>query len=42
MKKQIYAGIGLTLVFLIVAAGAFSQPTKQIQSQIPEVKVQET
>jgi hypothetical protein len=39
MKKQIYAGIGLTLVFLIAAAAAFSQPTKQIQSQIPDVKV---
>ena len=39
MKKQIFAGIGLSLVLLILAAVAFSQPTKQIQSQIPDVKV---
>jgi hypothetical protein len=41
MKKQIITGIGVCLLFLIAAAVAFSQSTKQVQSQIPQVKVKE-
>ncbi len=40
MKKPMSAGICLTLASFLVATAAFSQTTKQIQLQTPEVKVQ--